>query len=153
MIVFSRAINLEDFTRDYLLWCSKQLEFQLLLVFSRALFIQRMEGLGLFRIFFDYWLKLRGSFCWQSVVFLDFFWNGSSQTEITQLNLAILVHEYIPGLYISVHDSSLMNQIDCAKNIVDDCDNVLFSKLHFVRHIQYLVQIFVFVVHDQKHII
>ena len=79
---------------------------------------------------------------------LDFFGNGSCKSKITQLYLAVFIDEDIPRLDISVHDSRLMDQVNGAQNVVYDCYDMLFSKLHFVRHIQYLCHILVLVFHD-----
>lgn len=51
-----------------------------------------------------------------------------------------------------MHDSRFMDQVNSAQDIVYDGYDMLFSKLHFVRHIQYLCHILIFVFHDQKHI-
>lgn len=78
----------------------------------------------------------------------DFLGNGSSQPKITQLHLAVLIDKDISWFDIPMHDSRLMNQVNGTKDVVNYSDHVLFSKLHFIRHIKYLIHVLAFILHD-----
>lgn len=86
-------------------------------------------------VFFYNYLFDIFSFGRQLIMILYLYRDSSRQPKITQLYLAVFINEDISWFNIPMHDSRLVYQVNGTENVVNDGDNMLFSELHFVRHV------------------
>ena len=61
-------------------------------------------------------------------------WKTSCKTKVTDFDVTLAIKEDICWFDVSMHDVTMMNKRNCDETVVDNLDQVVFSKVDLMLH-------------------